>query len=594
MARPYFGLTHQQLDSIPSLEPLDPPPPPTLSAQVIKGIVEGCRQSDCVLLGGETAEMPGFYSPGEYDLAGFAVGSVKKDKVIDGSRIQVGGPAGEGGQAVQRRRQAARRPLSDGQRPFGCRGAAAITLLTACSAAHGEAAGTASLVHPACLPLRPHARPGRRRDPGPQVQRRPLQRLLPSAQGLGGEADPLGAPAPRRPTSGPSGWGGCRGRRVLGPQPSRHGAAWYPMRMRACCLVPPRVPAGCPRRPLLLRRATRPQVSGHSLHDTAPWSGEPFGLSLLTPTVIYVRDCMKVRRKPVLRATMGSAAAGSRCSMHFAADQVGIRRILPRLPCLSPRSSVRNGKPCHACLQMIGAADVRGLVHITGGGFPENIPRVVPKGLAARIRRSAWEVPPLFQWVQEVRMGRKGRRRAGPGPRVPSRAPGRWCWFARCARFVGAGPGGHWAERCGAFMGFGHAPAGTAARPRSMPLLATAPPPQPRRSLPSSTLPVRRRRAMCLTPRCSAPSTWASAWWWWCPAPRWTRCWGWAWAPLRLARSWRARAWSWCEAASTRPWRPSLPAATSPLAVPTCVFLATNNPPAAAALHLPTPSLIAC
>jgi hypothetical protein len=61
--------------------------------QVIKGIVEGCRQSDCVLLGGETAEMPGFYSPGEYDLAGFAVGSVKKERVIDGSRIQVGAVA---------------------------------------------------------------------------------------------------------------------------------------------------------------------------------------------------------------------------------------------------------------------------------------------------------------------------------------------------------------------------------------------------------------------------------------------------------------------------------------------------------------------
>ena len=94
------------------------------------------------------------------------------------------------------------------------------------------------------------------------------------------------------------------------------------------------------------------QVSGTSLHDIAPWSGESFGLTLLTPTIIYVRDCMR----------------------------------------------------------LVAAADVRGLVHMTGGGFPENIPRVVPKGLAARINRSAWEVPPLFQWVQEV-----GGAGMGPG-----------------------------------------------------------------------------------------------------------------------------------------------------------------------------------
>ncbi|EFN58107.1 hypothetical protein CHLNCDRAFT_34524 [Chlorella variabilis] len=167
--------------------------------QVVKGIVEGCRQSDCVLLGGETAEMPGFYSPGEYDLAGFAVGSVKQDKVIDGSRIKAGD---------------------------------------------------------AILGLK---------------------------------------------SSGVHSNGFSLVRKVL-------------------------------------------EVSGTSLHDTAPWSGESFGLTLLTPTVLYVRDCMK----------------------------------------------------------LVAAADVRGLVHMTGGGFPENIPRVVPKGLAARIQRSAWEVPPLFQWLQEA------------------------------------------------------------------------------------------------------------------------------------------------------------------------------------------------
>ncbi|XP_031399692.1 phosphoribosylformylglycinamidine cyclo-ligase, chloroplastic-like [Punica granatum] len=61
-----------------------------LAEKVIKGIADGCQRSDCVLLGGETAEMPDFYKEGEYDLSGFAVGSVEKGSVIDGKSIVAG------------------------------------------------------------------------------------------------------------------------------------------------------------------------------------------------------------------------------------------------------------------------------------------------------------------------------------------------------------------------------------------------------------------------------------------------------------------------------------------------------------------------
>ncbi|NEP01287.1 MAG: phosphoribosylformylglycinamidine cyclo-ligase [Symploca sp. SIO2E9] len=58
--------------------------------QVVAGIAQGCRLAGCALLGGETAEMPGFYKPGEYDLAGFCVGIVEKSQMLDGSKVQVG------------------------------------------------------------------------------------------------------------------------------------------------------------------------------------------------------------------------------------------------------------------------------------------------------------------------------------------------------------------------------------------------------------------------------------------------------------------------------------------------------------------------
>lgn len=61
---------------------------PSAVVELVRGVTEGCRENGCALLGGETAEMPGFYQPGDYELAGFIVGLVDRGRILDGSRIR--------------------------------------------------------------------------------------------------------------------------------------------------------------------------------------------------------------------------------------------------------------------------------------------------------------------------------------------------------------------------------------------------------------------------------------------------------------------------------------------------------------------------
>src|SRR6266550_7673078 len=63
---------------------------PQVAEKVVEGIAEACKHNGCALIGGETAEMPGFYPNGEYDLAGFIVGVVEREKVITGKDVQIG------------------------------------------------------------------------------------------------------------------------------------------------------------------------------------------------------------------------------------------------------------------------------------------------------------------------------------------------------------------------------------------------------------------------------------------------------------------------------------------------------------------------
>jgi phosphoribosylformylglycinamidine cyclo-ligase len=63
---------------------------PEIAEKVVEGIAEACKHNGCALIGGETAEMPGFYPDGEYDLAGFIVGAVEREKIISGKDVQIG------------------------------------------------------------------------------------------------------------------------------------------------------------------------------------------------------------------------------------------------------------------------------------------------------------------------------------------------------------------------------------------------------------------------------------------------------------------------------------------------------------------------
>ena len=63
---------------------------PEVVESIVAGVAEGCRQAGCALVGGETAEMPGMYAPEDYDIAGFTVGAVEKDELIDGSKVAEG------------------------------------------------------------------------------------------------------------------------------------------------------------------------------------------------------------------------------------------------------------------------------------------------------------------------------------------------------------------------------------------------------------------------------------------------------------------------------------------------------------------------
>ena len=68
---------------------------PEVAEKVVEGLAEACKHNGCALIGGETAEMPGFYAEGEYDLAGFILGVVERERIITGKRVEIGSRLGD-------------------------------------------------------------------------------------------------------------------------------------------------------------------------------------------------------------------------------------------------------------------------------------------------------------------------------------------------------------------------------------------------------------------------------------------------------------------------------------------------------------------
>ena len=249
---------------------------------VIAGIASGCAEAGCALVGGETAEMPGMYAGGDYDLAGFAVGAAERGTLLPRDVAPgdaVLGLASDGlhsnGFSLVRRVVAASGLAWDAPAPF------------APPDRHPRAAAPdrpSHLAAPAGPPSPTSDRPPQAQDRPPQAQDRPPQ------------AQDRVPPAPDRAR----------------PAPDR--APMAPDRARP---APDRAPMAPDRRP----------------HPT-------LGQALMTPTRIYVRSVLALHRAGLLKAA----------------------------------------------------------AHITGGGLPGNLPRVLPAGCVA-VLDPVWPVPPVFAWL---------------------------------------------------------------------------------------------------------------------------------------------------------------------------------------------------